>query len=151
MNNLRQLQLAVTYFCDVNDDTLPSHSRWVQNQWMDFNGSNPANTDLGIPMNFENALLALYTETPAIYKCPADRSTVKIKGKPVSRIRSMSMNAVGSRGRTTFIPRTNTDGGSVSRRIACTKKWATSPPPRPVNFGCCSTNTRTRSTMATWR
>ena len=94
MNNLRQLQLAVTYFCDVNDDTLPSHSRWVQNQWMDFNGSNPANTDLGILMNPGNALLAPYTETPAIYKCPADRSTVKIKGKPVPRIRSMSMNAV---------------------------------------------------------
>ncbi|HBV30847.1 MAG: prepilin-type N-terminal cleavage/methylation domain-containing protein [Pedosphaera sp.] len=94
MNNLRQLQLAVTYFCDANDDTLPSHSRWVQNQWMDFNGSNPANTDLGILMNPRNALLAPYTETPAIYKCPADRSTVKIKGKPVPRIRSMSMNAV---------------------------------------------------------
>ena len=31
MNNLRQLQLAVTYFSDANDDTLPSHSRWVQN------------------------------------------------------------------------------------------------------------------------
>ena len=29
MNNLRQLQLAVIYFCDANDDTLPSHSRWV--------------------------------------------------------------------------------------------------------------------------
>ena len=94
MNNLRQLHLAVTYFCDANDDTLPSHSRWVQNQWMDFNGSNPANTDLGILMNPRNALLAPYTETPAIYKCPADRSSVKIKGKPVPRIRSMSMNAV---------------------------------------------------------
>ena len=94
MNNLRQLQLAVTYFSDANDDTLPSHSRWVQIQWMDFNGSNPANTDLGILMNPRNALLAPYTETPAIYKCPADRSTVKVNGKPVPRIRSMSMNAV---------------------------------------------------------
>jgi len=94
MNNLRQLQLAVNFFCDANDDTLPSHSRWVQNQWMDFNGRNPANIDLGILMNPRNALLAPHTENAAIYKCPADRSTVRVKGKPVPRIRSMSMNAV---------------------------------------------------------
>ena len=48
MNNLKQLQLAVIYFCDENEDVLPSHSRWVQNQWMDFNGNNPANTDIKI-------------------------------------------------------------------------------------------------------
>ena len=94
MNNLRQLQLAIIYFCNANDDTLPSHSRWVQNQWMDFNGSNPANTDLSILMNPRNALLAPYTENAAIYKCPAGRSTVRKNGKTVPRIRSMSMNAV---------------------------------------------------------
>lgn len=94
MNNFRQLQLAVIYFCEENNDYLPSHSRWVHNQYMDFNGGNRANTDSELLMNPHNALLAPYTETPAIYKCPADRSTVKIGGKMVPRIRSMSMNAV---------------------------------------------------------
>merc|ERR1712078_137497 len=68
MNNLKQLQLAVIYFCDENEDVLPSHSRWVQNQWMDFNGNNPANTDFNILLNPSYALLAPYTQTAAIYK-----------------------------------------------------------------------------------
>jgi prepilin-type N-terminal cleavage/methylation domain-containing protein len=77
MNNLKQLQLAVIYFCEENEDVLPSHSRWVKNQWMDFNGNNPANTNLEILLNPDFALLAPYTQTAAIYKCPADLSLVK--------------------------------------------------------------------------
>ena len=94
MNNLRQLQLAVIYFCDENQDILPSHSRWIQNQWMDFNGNNPANTDIEILLNPSNALLAPYTQNAGIYKCPADLSAVKKNKRIVPRIRSMSMNAV---------------------------------------------------------
>ena len=94
MNNLKQLQLAVIYFCEENEDVLPSHSRWVKNQWMDFNGNNPANTNLEILLNPDFALLAPYTQTAAIYKCPADLSLVKKYNKKTPRIRSMSMNAV---------------------------------------------------------
>ena len=94
MNNLKQLQLAVIYFCEENEDVLPSHSRWVKNQWMDFNGNNPANTNLEILLNPDFALLAPYTQTAAIYKCPADLSLVKKDNKKTPRIRSMSMNAV---------------------------------------------------------
>ena len=105
MNNLKQLQLAVIYFCDENEDILPSHSRWVQNQWMDFNGNNPANTDLKILLNPSYALLAPYTQTAAIYKCPADLSVVKKNKKITPRIRSISMNAVVEGSDKNFGPR----------------------------------------------
>ena len=132
MNNLRQLQLAVTHFCDANDDTLPSHSRWVQNQWMDFNGSNHANTDLGILMNPETRC-SPYTETPAVYKCPADRSTVKINGKPVLA-HPEHVDERRDRGSDDFYSPNQYRWWIGVRRIACTKRWATSPPPSPSQF-----------------
>ena len=49
-------------------------------------------------MNPDYAKLAPYTQSPGIYKCPADRSYVTIKGQRYGRVRSLSMSqAMNSR------------------------------------------------------
>ena len=51
------------------------------------------NTDKAILMNEKLSALASYTETPEIYKCPADKSFV-VKGRTtMARVRSFAMNS----------------------------------------------------------
>lgn len=64
---------------------------------MDYNGANPANTNLEYLMDPKRARLAPYTQSPGIYLCPADRSYVTISGKRVPRVRSTELSqAVGT-------------------------------------------------------
>lgn len=97
MNNYRQLQLCWTMYVQDHDDELPPNSSlgsggretwiapadtWIQgNAWTDTNTS-----------NIQLGLLYPYNRSPAIYKCPADRSTVRDQGK-IPRVRSVSMNS----------------------------------------------------------
>ncbi|HIG30018.1 MAG TPA: type II secretion system protein [Verrucomicrobiales bacterium] len=110
INNLRQLQLAWRLYADDNDSflTAPGNSRaeiyaWVGG-WLDFNGGNRDNTDKEQLINPDFAAFAPYLRNPDVYKCPADKSTVTIRGKIVSRVRSMGMSqavggsAIGTRG-----------------------------------------------------
>lgn len=105
MNNLRQLQLGWTLYADDhNGDLVPNdwyvgstRGGWVQGI-MDFNSSNTDNTNKQLLINPEHAKLAPYTQSPDIYKCPADQSSVSFRNRRFPRVRSVSMNhAQGTR------------------------------------------------------
>ena len=101
MNNQRQLQLAFTLYAgDYHDNFMINTyggDGWVMGD-EDFNGSNPVNWDPATLMDPSQAVLAPYTKSIGIYKCPADWSTVDRPGYGiVPRIRSVSASqAVGT-------------------------------------------------------
>ena len=98
LSNLRQLQLAwVLYSADYQEILVP-YPTWVSG-WLDFNGGNPDNTNILWLLDPKFAKLAPYTGTAGVYKCPADRSAVRIGGKRHARVRSVAMNvALGDDG-----------------------------------------------------
>jgi len=99
MSNLKQLQIAWHLYANDNNDYITSSgyvrptepTSWVAG-WLDF--ATPPSTD-----NTNTAMLrdpkiskfATYLQAVEIYKCPADKSTVKFGGKSLPRVRSMSM------------------------------------------------------------
>ena len=98
MSNLKQLQLVFLLYPDDNNDNLTSSgytspvepTAWV-NGWEDFRDNNPDNYDPRTLLDPQRAKFATYLTGVGVYKCPADRSTTKVNGKPVPRLRSMSM------------------------------------------------------------
>ena len=71
---------------------------WVQG-WLDFNPSNPDNTNKTQLLDRSKATFAPYLPSADVYRCPADRSTVTIRGTRYPRVRSMSMSqAIGGPG-----------------------------------------------------
>jgi prepilin-type N-terminal cleavage/methylation domain-containing protein/prepilin-type processing-associated H-X9-DG protein len=104
MNNTRTLMLAWKLYADdyssfpYNADN-SSEVGWVKG-WMDFNSGNTDNTNTEYLTNPNYAKLAPYTLARGVYKCPADKSSVVIKGQRMLRVRSVSMsqaiNAHGS-------------------------------------------------------
>ena len=100
MSNLKQLQITWHLYANDNNDNITSSgylnptepTSWVAG-WLDF--ATPPSTD-----NTNTAMLrdpkvskfATYLQVVGIYKCPADRSTVKFGGKIYPRVRSMSMS-----------------------------------------------------------
>jgi prepilin-type N-terminal cleavage/methylation domain-containing protein/prepilin-type processing-associated H-X9-DG protein len=101
MNNHRQLGLAWRMYVEDNNDVLPhvKHGpyEWVGG-WLDYNPNNRENWDVNA--NITNSLLWRYCgKSAAIFKCPADRSTVSVRGQRLPRVRSMSsLIWVGGRG-----------------------------------------------------
>lgn len=101
MNNHRQLLTAWRMYVEDNSDTLPhvKHGpyEWVGG-WLDYDNSNRENWDPDA--NIRTSILFPYCgQSVAIFKCPADKSTVNVRGKITPRVRSMSMlNWVGGRG-----------------------------------------------------
>jgi len=96
MNNTKQLLLAWKLYTDDYNGYFPTNAEgpfgWVTG-WLDYNGNNPDNTNTENLINPKFALLAPYTGRAAgIYKCPADKSTVKTKGGTFARVRSVSMS-----------------------------------------------------------
>ncbi len=102
LNNLRQLQLAWTMYADDHDGRLvrndyvignphPSRASWVQGR-LDYSPTNPANTNSGIFLDGSLSLFAPYIPTAKVYRCPSDRSAVRINGELQSRVRSYGMN-----------------------------------------------------------
>lgn len=98
MNNLKQLQMVFLIYPDDNNDSLTSSgytspveaTAWV-NGWENFDGANPDNTDPRTLTDPTRAKFARYLTGVAVYKCPADRSAVKVKNIMVPRLRSLSM------------------------------------------------------------
>jgi prepilin-type processing-associated H-X9-DG protein len=81
----------------LNGLNYPTPPRTDVNWWwaqgvLDFDGGNSENTNILLLVNRDYALLGPYTQTPAIYKCPSDKSAVLIKKRPHPRVRSYSMN-----------------------------------------------------------
>jgi prepilin-type N-terminal cleavage/methylation domain-containing protein len=100
VNNQRQLVLTwVLYATDHNDSmpangygsaaTLNGQKLWVVgNEHLD----PPSFTNTDYILNPNYALFADYLKTPAIYKCPSDRSTIEIGGQHLKKTRSYALN-----------------------------------------------------------
>ncbi|MBM3882681.1 MAG: type II secretion system protein [Verrucomicrobia bacterium] len=101
MNNHRQLMIAWRMYVEDNSDTLPhvKHGpyEWVGG-WLDFDPNNRENWDPAA--NLKTSILWPYCgQSLGIFKCPADKSTVNLRGTRLPRVRTMSMlNWVGGRG-----------------------------------------------------
>ena len=97
MSNQRQLTLAWTLYAGDSQDQLvwndltPDGSGWVRGI-LDYNPSNPHNTNQANLLDPNYAKLAPYTQSAGVYKCPADRSYVVAGGKRVPRVRSLSLS-----------------------------------------------------------
>ena len=99
MSNLKQLQLVWHFYADDNNDRITSSgytkptepTSWVAG-WLDFSGGNPDNTNTAMLQDPKVSKFATYLQAVAVYKCPADRSAVKIGGRSYQRVRSMSMS-----------------------------------------------------------
>ncbi len=99
VGNLKQLQLCWQLYVDDNADQLPgnvalnpadigSREGWTADEtsWLQGN----AWTDV-TPTNLQRGVLYAYNSSLGIYRCPADRSTVRDQGR-VPRNRSVSMS-----------------------------------------------------------
>ena len=103
LSNQKQLTLGWLMYADDHSDNLvwndltSDGSGWVRGV-LDYNGANPHNTNVAGLLDPNYAKLAPYTQARGVYKCPADRSYVMIKGVKHSRVRSLSMSqAMNSR------------------------------------------------------
>ena len=96
MNNLRQMSFAWLMYADDNESRLPpNHIRgntkvetWVQG-WMDYASSTSDNTN---SVFLKESHLWPYLKSLAVWRCPADKSTSKHRGRLFERVRSVSMN-----------------------------------------------------------
>lgn len=94
MGNGRQMMLAWRFYVDENQDAVPQSygpNEWVHGS-LDFSGGNRSNWD--IEQDIKKSLLWDHCgNNAAIWKCPADRSTVKVGSVTHPRVRSIAMNA----------------------------------------------------------
>lgn len=108
MNNHKQLCLAWRLYADDNSDNVCfAYASNEQSQpanyvlgksfvggTMNYEGSNPANYEY--TNNISRSPLYQYSKAPNIWRCPADKSTVKVttgrQSGSVRRVRSMSMS-----------------------------------------------------------
>ena len=106
MSNLKQLQLVWHLYAFDNNDRITSSgylfptepTAWVGG-WLDFKGSNPDNTNTAMLRDPKFSKFATVLQAVEVYKCPADRSTVRAGGQVYRRVRSMSMSqALGGPG-----------------------------------------------------
>ena len=105
LNNLRQLGLGwIMYADDQNGALVPnddggntgkaaSNPSWVGG-WLDFTSSldNIEIRFLVDPNYLYGGKLGPYVKNPGVFKCPADKSQVRLFGRMYSRVRSLSMN-----------------------------------------------------------
>jgi prepilin-type processing-associated H-X9-DG protein len=103
VSNQKQLTLGwIMYANDHNDDLVwndltADGSGWVRGI-IDYNPGNPHNTNLLNLSNPNYAKLWPYTGAVGIYRCPADKSKVTIRGRAYPRVRSLSLSqAMNSR------------------------------------------------------
>jgi prepilin-type processing-associated H-X9-DG protein len=111
MSNLRRLQLAWTMYVVDNRDRFPgnwdaslrlsdTNKTWCAG-WLDY-GTRDENTNTVWLMHSQ---IGKYAQTPEIYKCPSDTSVVKAPdGRPVPRVRSISMNGYVGTSRGPYSP-----------------------------------------------
>jgi len=109
LNNMKQLQLAWHLYADDNNDRLavnwgndaggkyPDAPSWVSGfltyeiyAYDALAFSDSTNALLLVPGGYGS--IGPYTKSPAIYKCPADKSWIRMGGQTHPRVRSVSMN-----------------------------------------------------------
>lgn len=122
MNNTKQMALAWNMYAGDNNDKLvynrdgnnvgmaAADRAWVAG-WLDFGTGIPGGADTNVAMLVNHdaypfgAWLGPYIKNPAAFKCPADKSMIRIAGQSLSRVRSISMNNfVGDLSRTWTSP-----------------------------------------------
>lgn len=97
MNNGRQMMLAWRFYIDDNQDAVPfsynpgNVAEWVHGS-LDFNGGNKSNWDINQDL-IKSPLWNYGANVPTMWRCPADRSTVKVSNVTRNRVRSLAMNA----------------------------------------------------------
>ncbi|MHC1763270.1 MAG: type II secretion system protein [Verrucomicrobiia bacterium] len=92
MNNLKQLGLAWYMYPEDNNDKLVPNGTGDQRGWVEGWLQTPQDaTNINL-LKSPKGLLWDYNQSLDIYRCPADRSMVKLGGKSYRRVRSMSMN-----------------------------------------------------------
>ena len=101
MNNGRQLMLTWRlYSDDYNGGLVASLGQNGANYfngrpvWMTGNFSTSVQSEWDVTLDVMKSPLWPYVKTPAIFKCPADQSTVVIAGVAKPRVRSISMSQV---------------------------------------------------------
>ncbi len=115
MNNHHNLLLAWKLYVEDSREVLPhvKHGpyEWVGG-WMDYSG-NRDNWD--VEYNIKPSILYPYCKNPAAWKCPADKSTVNVRGTVMPRVRTMSMlNWIGGRGENRPMNWSDTSFGNAS-------------------------------------
>ncbi|MCX6927350.1 MAG: hypothetical protein NT154_29720 [Verrucomicrobia bacterium] len=104
-NNLRRLMQAWQMYADdysgalmPNPDSRSTgYLGWVKGL-LDFSAANTDNVNTAYLTNSQYAAMGLYLKTPALFRCPADLSTVIRSGAPYLRVRSYSMNGYVGQG-----------------------------------------------------
>jgi prepilin-type processing-associated H-X9-DG protein/prepilin-type N-terminal cleavage/methylation domain-containing protein len=101
LGNNRQLMLAWRMYVEDAQDRLPN-SKGGPHAWMtgslDYDPNNTSNWDPSVDI-MKSPLWPDCGKNAAIFKCPADPSTVQVAGQTRPRVRSVSMlNWVGGRG-----------------------------------------------------
>jgi len=106
LNSKKQLQLAWAVYATDHDDRLVPHGLnipspprpelglWWAQGFLNYDGGNSENTNLSLLLDPHFAKLGPYVQAAAVYKCPSDRSRVKVgRGRWAPRVRSISMSA----------------------------------------------------------
>jgi prepilin-type processing-associated H-X9-DG protein/prepilin-type N-terminal cleavage/methylation domain-containing protein len=118
LNNKKQLQIAWSLYPNDNDDKLVPHglniptpprpelNLWWAQGFLNYDGGNSENTDTRLLLDPKYAQLGPYSQSATIYKCPSDKSKVKVSRSGFApRARSVSMNAfTGGQGKCGVIP-----------------------------------------------
>src|SRR6476620_4377637 len=91
MSNLKQLGLAWYMYPDDNNDKLVPNGTGDQRGWVEGWLITPQAATTVNLLKAPKGLLWRYNYSLYIYKCPADKSTVKLSGKSYPRVRSISM------------------------------------------------------------
>jgi prepilin-type N-terminal cleavage/methylation domain-containing protein/prepilin-type processing-associated H-X9-DG protein len=92
LNNLKQLQLAWYLYADENNDKIVPNGTGAQVGWIEGWLMTPQDATNVNLIKAPRGMLWNYNQSLDIYKCPADKSTVKIGTKVHPRVRSISMN-----------------------------------------------------------
>ncbi|MCC6235172.1 MAG: type II secretion system protein [Verrucomicrobiales bacterium] len=94
LSNGKQMTLAWRMYVDDNNERVPQS--FGPNQWVNGNMSlgSPADpSNWSLDQDIKKSLLWPYCgNSPGIWKCPADKSTSKVKGQLLPRVRSIAMS-----------------------------------------------------------
>lgn len=92
MNNIKQLQLCWLMYPEDYDGKLVPNGDGGAPGWVGGWLQTPTDATNINKLKPPDGKLWPYNQSEGIYKCPADRSTVRILGKTYPRVRSISMN-----------------------------------------------------------
>ncbi len=157
LNNARQMALGWTMYADDNSGLVapnfdgttagqtPTTPAWVAG-WLDYTPTRPDNTNTLMLVDHNRypngAFLGPYVRDPAIFKCPADHSSIMLAQVSLPRVRSVSMNSyTGNTSRTWTSPSRYTVCRKLSQILSPAIMFVTlDEHEASINDGCFWTN-----------